>query len=475
MHPFGSTFLALALAAPLAWAQPCSGPAITRLGPNSQSQIWPRGVQSPNAVYDTVDRRILLIGTSAAGDTTEIWEFDGFSWGLIIPSDGTTPPPLTGAAAVYHQATGRVLFFGGTLPSGADSNRTYLFNGLYWDEPFFQDTPPLPLHDAALIYVPSLDRALLFGGIRDNHSVDETWTWGMGGWVADTRTPHPVGGSLRNTTVYRPARQSVIFADPRINDSELSGVWQYSASGWAQQTMVPAPAAGLLVQPPILHEPQSGQIVRLSGGGVDARTQRWIMGEDETWYFDRYLEPSLPYPLFDLTTATDVYNKKELIFGRTTPQGDLELWEYDLTPGTVQVSIPRISYGLNANISVLASGIEPLSYQWLRDGQPIDDDAVFEAAQSPSMAIAAGSLRCTTFELSCRVCGPCGCSTSIAVRFEFNFVGDFNIDGGTDGQDVEAFILAWEAAEPGADVNCDGGIDGGDVEAFFTCWEAGCP
>jgi hypothetical protein len=50
---------------------------------------------------------------------------------------------------------------------------------------------------------------------------------------------------------------------------------------------------------------------------------------------------------------------------------------------------------------------------------------------------------------------------------------DFNQDGGVDGADVEAFFLAWEAAEPEADVNQDGGVDGADAEAFFMAWEAG--
>ena len=163
-----------------------------------------------------------------------------------------------------------------------------------------------------------------------------------------------------------------------------------------------------------------------------------------------------------------------MILGRTRPDGDLELWEHDLTPGSIEVSVPSISYGFNSNIFVLASGIAPLSYQWLRDGEPVQDDALFEGTQSPALAIAAASLRCSTFLLSCRVCGPCGCATSTPVPFAFNFIGDFNVDGGTDGQDIEAFLIAWEASDAAADLNCDGGIDGQDIEAFFTCWEAGC-
>ena len=50
---------------------------------------------------------------------------------------------------------------------------------------------------------------------------------------------------------------------------------------------------------------------------------------------------------------------------------------------------------------------------------------------------------------------------------------DFNVDGGVDGADVDAFFAAWEAGESSADVNCDGGIDGGDIDVFFPAWENG--
>ncbi|MCX5690617.1 MAG: hypothetical protein NTV94_12700 [Planctomycetota bacterium] len=50
---------------------------------------------------------------------------------------------------------------------------------------------------------------------------------------------------------------------------------------------------------------------------------------------------------------------------------------------------------------------------------------------------------------------------------------DFNVDGGVDGSDIEAFFIAWESGEPQADFNMDGGVDGGDIEAFFIAWENG--
>jgi len=44
---------------------------------------------------------------------------------------------------------------------------------------------------------------------------------------------------------------------------------------------------------------------------------------------------------------------------------------------------------------------------------------------------------------------------------------------GIDGQDVEAFFIAWQVGDSAADVNRDGGVDGGDVEAFFVRWQRG--
>lgn len=50
---------------------------------------------------------------------------------------------------------------------------------------------------------------------------------------------------------------------------------------------------------------------------------------------------------------------------------------------------------------------------------------------------------------------------------------DYNVDGGVDGADLEAFFLEWADSVGCADVNQDGGVDGGDVEAFIIAWERG--
>jgi len=51
---------------------------------------------------------------------------------------------------------------------------------------------------------------------------------------------------------------------------------------------------------------------------------------------------------------------------------------------------------------------------------------------------------------------------------------DFDQSGGVDGEDVQAFFVAWSAADQSADFDANGGVDGADVEAFFVSWSAGC-
>lgn len=50
---------------------------------------------------------------------------------------------------------------------------------------------------------------------------------------------------------------------------------------------------------------------------------------------------------------------------------------------------------------------------------------------------------------------------------------DYNLDGGVDGSDIEAFFTDWESGSSAADVNQDGGVDGSDIETFFVQWENG--
>lgn len=50
---------------------------------------------------------------------------------------------------------------------------------------------------------------------------------------------------------------------------------------------------------------------------------------------------------------------------------------------------------------------------------------------------------------------------------------DFDGNGGVEGGDIAAFIVAFEGGDACADVDRNGGVDGADVGAFFALFEAG--
>jgi hypothetical protein len=467
------TVAAIACAAGTAGAQPCDGGRLIHRGPRSASELWPRRVENPNAVFDTVNGRLMLVCTAENGRSTELWEWDNFNWSLVVPQDGASPPAARGAAAVYHEDTGRILMFGGTLNDGTDSNRTWLWNGGFWDEPYFQDVPPQPLHNAGMAYLRTAGRAVIFGGLRDGAEIDETWTWGVGGWQLVTGSNGPRGQNARNTMAYSPSMSAVIFCDPgRTNRSpERDGVWSFKQQGWMHLSPTAVPGAG--GDSPTAYEPLEGAIIRLITAS-DGLTQRWVCNQNGAWRLDRSLVPSLPAGLIDMTATTDVRRGKVLILGRRAAGADLELWEQTTSTRAAEISTPELTFGSDSNAYVFAAGSGELEYQWLRDGLPLTDGDTFEGVRTPSLSLATQRLRCGRFELSCRVCGTCGCATSASTEFAIHAPADFNFDGGVDGADVEAFITAWTDAGPGSDFNCDGGTDGADIEAFFVCWENNC-
>ncbi len=53
-------------------------------------------------------------------------------------------------------------------------------------------------------------------------------------------------------------------------------------------------------------------------------------------------------------------------------------------------------------------------------------------------------------------------------------LGDFNEDGAVDTQDVLAFLNAWAANDPAADIDGNGIIDTRDVIAFLNAWSESC-
>jgi hypothetical protein len=113
------------------------------------------------------------------------------------------------------------------------------------------------------------------------------------------------------------------------------------------------------------------------------------------------------------------------------------------------------------------------SFQWKLNGEPLMDSVLFAGVNSRQLTVFAQTLP-QAGEYTLEVTNACGTTSSAAAVLELRCASDFNIDGGVDGSDINAFFEAWEAGEPDADLTNDGGVDGLDVSAFFDRWVDGC-
>ena len=124
------------------------------------------------------------------------------------------------------------------------------------------------------------------------------------------------------------------------------------------------------------------------------------------------------------------------------------------------------------SLQISVVGTSP-TFEWLHDGFPIIDDGRISGARTQHLAITAAQPSDEGM-YECVVSNLCGTVTSSAVRVTVVCPGDFNQDGGVDGQDLFAFFDAWVGGLSPADVNSDGGVDGGDLASFMDRWSNGC-
>jgi probable HAF family extracellular repeat protein len=124
-----------------------------------------------------------------------------------------------------------------------------------------------------------------------------------------------------------------------------------------------------------------------------------------------------------------------------------------------------------AHFSVTATGDGTLRFQW-RKGAVAINTTINPSAATATLSLS-GLVATDAGQFDCVITNACGATTTDPVSLTV-CIGDYNCDGGVDGQDVESFFLAWESGESAGDVNADGGVDGQDVEFFFVRWEAGC-
>lgn len=163
------------------------------------------------------------------------------------------------------------------------------------------------------------------------------------------------------------------------------------------------------------------------------------------------------------------YNGGEVfkLIPRTPPAPALAITQQPITQS--------VCLGVPVQFTVAATSIgSAATYQWRRDGMPIDDTAAETGTHSPTLTIASPSLTPggVSPAYSCTITNDCALLTSTPAVYRVCFA-DFNCSGSLTVQDIFDYLNAYFDNNPAADINGDG-VSVQDIFYLLEQYFSGC-
>ncbi len=367
-------------------------------------------------VYDAArDQTVLFGGFVGASGVNDTWVWDGTAWSLLGPS--CFPPPRYLHAMAYDAARGEVVLFGGIV-NGTDNAETWVFDGATWTQRLVAGPSARSYH--AMTYDAARERVVLYGGASGS---DETWVWEGAAWsLVSTEGP---GERERHVLAYDAERERVLTFGGIRGADELVDTWEWDGLTWrivSDLGPVGRSAAASTFD-------AARGLVLLFGGFTDAQ----LLGDTWAW--------------------------------RVTPPEIVQ-----------QPDDARVFVGQAATFDVVAEGLGPVTFQWLRDGAPLSDDATYTGSETDTLTVSnvtpelGGSFAVVVTDLRRSI------ESETAVLSITAFPpGDMNCDGLVNAADIGGFVDAIVGSYdvPGcsaqqADTNGDGAVNAGDIESFVA-------
>lgn len=152
--------------------------------------------------------------------------------GVALGQAADRPTNRMGAAVVWDAGRGRLVLFGGSVPSAAEPfGDTWEWDGTRW---YLMSPPESPAGRmiAGLVYDPSRGRVLLHGGFTPQGVLDDTWTWDGERWTRMTGDG-PGARAFHAMTYDARSGRVLLFGGIGGGDgSALNDVWAWDGSGW---------------------------------------------------------------------------------------------------------------------------------------------------------------------------------------------------------------------------------------------------
>jgi hypothetical protein len=274
------------------------------------------------------------------------------AWSNLSPA-GPLPPARFGHAMAYSSATGRVVAFGGALEAtGQPAGDTWTFDPAAdaWSQAQPAVAPPPRLYPA-MVDDPATGTEILFGGWTGSNAFNDTWTFDprTGTW-ADRKPAAAPPARWGASMVYDPTADRVILfgglADSYDGSTRFGDTWAYDAVANTWTELRPAgdtpPSRGYAT---MAWDPASGRAVLFGGfaGGSNLLGDTWAYDPTATSW--THLDPpGTPPAVRDFHSMVyDATGKGILMFGGLTGttgnvDGTLlnDTWEFGTALGQSQ-------------------------------------------------------------------------------------------------------------------------------------------
>jgi len=333
------------------WALPLDGSAGW-----SKVRSIPGAGRDACAIYDPVGDRLVGFGGNDGADRNETWEIPGAGPAAAarsLATTGSSPPARSGAGSAYDPVRHRMLVFGG-VSTNVQLNDVWalsLDDPPTWTQLFPAGTPPSTRASHTMVYDPTGDRLIVFGGVHSPARLNDTWALSLSGspeWTQLVPAGTPPGARYGHRAVYDPARSRMLvfggFAGSLKND-----VWALSLSGsQAWQQLATTTPAGTSLAPrqetSLVYDPVRDRMVVFGGLSPSLLNDTWALqfSGPNLW---TQLAPSgtIPQGRSGHDAVYDALRDRMLAYGGAGQFGGLsEIWELSWRAGpTTSVGAPR--------------------------------------------------------------------------------------------------------------------------------------
>jgi hypothetical protein len=370
----------------------------------------------------------------------QTWEWNGAVWTL---RSSTGPAPRAGHTLVYHAARHSAVLFGGQESGGVYSGDTWLWDGSGWSAQAPQ-TGPAPRFLHAMTYDSLRAETVLFGGAAVGYYGD-TWTLALLPAPQFTQPPADVaacdGQSVQfavaaqgiGPLAYQWYRDGVLLVDlPPVSGATTptltiapataGDAGQYTAVVIDQCAAVSSAPAVLVVRPltQITTQPEglsrcAGQsaVFQVAANGADL-TYQWRK-DGQALADDARISGTTTATLsVEPVGLSDAGSYDVLVTGTCGSETSAAavLVATPVTQITEQPQSLTRTEGAAAVFTVLAVGSD-LTYQWLKDGQPLADNQHVSGAASATLRLDPLALA-DAGGYAAQVSGACGAQLSAA-------------------------------------------------------------